>query len=139
MEDREKLKSLGISGKLLDVLLELRAVIDLHGLSEHESSQLLDIISSTGMEEVNKLSLLSEDSWGDFEYGNTIPGDYVRVRPDSYDSITGHKHNGRVGKITNISGRRVRIRYLGIKQSSSMDHPISNLQSPKHGIQLKTS
>lgn len=136
----ERLESLGIkksSPEVFDAVRELITALRVRNMVEEDLKLTLELISY-GYDEVMDYPILSEEEWTDFDYGNTKPGDYVKVKSGSYNSPNGIKHNDRVGRITNISGRRVHVRYLGTSKVSDMSHPIANLQSPKYGIQWKT-
>lgn len=133
----ERLESLGIkesSPEVFDAVKELVTALRLRNMSEHDLRLTLELVSS-GYNEIINYPMYSDDYWVDFDYGNIKPGDYVKVRDGIYNSPTGLKHNGRVGRITNISGRRVHVRYIGTTRVSDMHHPISNLQTLKYGIQ----
>ena len=138
---RDRVEKLGIResrpevyGALIDVLTVLR----LRNLDYQECKEILDLISERGRNEIMNFPLLEDEDWQDFDYGNAKVGHYVRVKPYAYDSSTGQKHNGRLGRVLNISGRRVLVQYIGISGYSDMHHPIGMLQSPKYGIQWKT-
>lgn len=136
----ERLKAIGLkksSPEVFDAVTELITALRVRDMTEEDLKLTLEIISY-GFEEINSFNIFDGNLWMDFDYGNTKPGDYVKVKDNSYDSPTGTNHNGRVGRITNISGRRVHVRYLGTSRVSDMTHPISHLQSPKHGLQLNT-
>ena len=136
----ERLESLGIkksSPEVFDAVLELVTTLRVRGMSEDDLRLTLELVSS-GYDEIQGYPIYDEDSWMDFDYGNVKPGDYVKVRGGIYETPTGMKHNNRVGRITNISGRRVNVRYLGTSRVSDMTHPIANLQTLKYGLQWKT-
>lgn len=109
-----------------------------HDLLPDEKETVLDLVSRLGRQDLLGFPGYTEDDWGDFDYGNARPGHYVRVRPDTYDSPTGKVHNGLVGVVVRISGRRCTVRYLANPESSPMTHPIQNIQSIKTVVRLKT-
>lgn len=126
-----KLISLGYSENSPVFLATMDALISLtaHELTSAEKNIVLDLVSSFGFNEVDSSPLFYDDAWIDFDYGNVRIGDYIRVKDGAYDSLTGEAHNGRVGVLLNLSGRRASVRYLGIRSKSRMSHPIGNLQS----------
>lgn len=135
-EAAEKLKALGYTrdSPIFSAVLDIIATISLHDLSSKDEKDVLNLITS---QEFEDFPLLDDTSWVEFDYGNVKPGDYVRIKKDSYDSETGREHNGRVGRLVNLSGRRATVRYLGIKGISPMRHPIGNLQSLKFGVRIE--
>ena len=137
IELSEKLKSLGFSpgSNIYSAIMDVSATISMHKLSKEDTNTVLNLVGGSNLHEIDNYPMYSNDSWVDFDYGNVRVGDYIRVKPDSYDSDTGAKHNGRVGLLVNISARRCTVRYLGIHHISTMQHPIGNLQSLKHGVQ----
>ena len=133
----EKLESLGLlqSSAVTSAVSDVLATLSMHNLTENQEREVLDLISSKGLSEIIETPLFSDDAWVDFDYGNVKIGDYVRVKPNVYDSDTGSKHNSRVGVLVTIRARRCTVRYLGINHVYPMQHPIRNLQSLKHGVQ----
>jgi len=129
-----KVEYLGFSKNdpIYKALYDILLVLDSSDLSSEDTSILLELLSGTSLEELNQLKEVSE--WGEFDYGNAKIGSLVRVKDNVYDSSTGLRHNGRVGFILSISGRKCRIRYAGTRGSSGLAHPIDNLQSPKYGV-----
>lgn len=106
-----------------------------HNLSSDDWEAVLDVISTYGRNELAKFPFAGDDMWEEFNYGNVIAGDYVRVRPDAYTSETGSTHNGLVGVLLRVSGRRCSVRYLGRQAVSPMQHPIDSLMSMKRTVQ----
>lgn len=137
----EKLESLGHSkgSPVFSAVMDAVASISVHQLSELQESEVLSLISPQGMFELVDTPLFSDDAWMEFDYGNAKPGDYVRVEPDAYDSVTGVNHNSRVGVLLYVKARRCTVRYIGINSTSTMHHPIGKLQSLKYGVQWKTT
>lgn len=136
----ERLESLGIkksSPEVFDAVVELIMALRARGMGDQDLRLTLELVGS-GYDEISGYPMYDENSWMDFDYGNVKPGDYVKVKSDAYTSTTGAKHNDRVGRITNISGRRVHVRYLGTSRVSEMSHPIANLQTLNYGLQWKT-
>lgn len=136
-ELQKKLESSGYASRpeVLSAVLDAVYALKAHNLSDGDLRLSMEILSVSGYQELLEFRGYSEEDWQDFDYGNVKPGSYVRVKPDSYDSETGKSHNGRVGILLNISGRRCTVRYLGTKGATSMKHPISNLQSLKYGVE----
>lgn len=136
----ERLESIGIkksSPEVFDAVVELVMALRARNMSEQDLRLTLELVGS-GYDEIADYPLYDDESWMDFDYGNVKPGDYVKVKSNAYDSPTGIKHNNRVGRITNISGRRVHVRYLGTSRVSEMTHPIANLQTLVYGLQWNT-
>lgn len=137
----EKLEALGYSpnSPVFSAVLDVVASISIHNLTEEQEREVLNLVSPQGMVEILDTPLYEEDAWVDFDYGNVKIGDYVRVKPKSYDSDSGLKHNSRVGVLLNLKARRCTVRYIGINSKSTMQHPIGNLQSLKYSVQWKTT
>lgn len=133
----ERLRTFGYEGQpevtsaVLDAVWALKA----HDLTPDQLKLAMELLSADGYKELTTAPTYSEDDWMDFDYGNVKPGAYVRVKPHSYDSDLGAKHNGRIGVLLNIAGRRCMLRYLGTRGRTSMRHPIGNLQSLRYGVQ----
>lgn len=117
---------------------DLMVAFDQHELSETDQTVVLNMFSEFGRDDLGKIPLCGDDAWEEFNYGNVKVGEYVKVKPDMYDSPEGESHNGLVGTLLRVSGRRCTVRYLGRPDISPMHHPIDNLLSIKRAIQLKT-
>lgn len=135
----EKLESIGYKAgsNVHRAVSDALVAIEQHKLSQDEYAAILDLLSEFGRDSLGHYPSFGDDLWQDFDYGNVIVGDYVRVRHDAYDSETGKHHNGLVGELLNVSGRRCSVRYIGLRGASKMYHPIGNLESLKHGVHLK--
>lgn len=72
-----------------------------------------------------------EVQWGEFDYGNTKIGDFVRVKKDAYDSSSGEPHNGLVGKLTYMRNGKCTVEYIGLGAGNSSFHPMEKLESMK--------
>lgn len=133
----KKLEDSGYSGhpEVINAVLDAVYALKAHNLSDQDLVLSMELLSGPGYQELQEFRGYSNSDWQDFDYGNVKPGSYVKVKENSYDSDTGRLHNGRVGILMNISGRRCTVRYLGTKGLSSMKHPIANLQSLKYGVQ----
>lgn len=127
----ERVEALGhkAGSPVHSALSDALVAMDQHNLTPDELEAVLDLISSSGRAEISQLPHTTEGSWVDFDYGNVRSGDYVKVRPDAYDSDTGAVHNGLVGVLLRVSNRRCTVRYLGRQATSPMQHPIDNLLS----------
>lgn len=135
----EKLESVGYKAgsNVHEAVSDALVAIEQHKLSQDEYAAILDLLSKFGRDTLGHYPSYGDDLWQEFNYGNVKVGDYVRVRHDAYDSDTGKPHNGKVGVLLNVSGRRCTVRYIGLRGVSKMFHPIDNLESLKHGVHLK--
>lgn len=126
-------KQLAESGKAVNeaTVAVLKAFDDArekHLLTDDEQREVL--------QNVQKLALgyaLVKDK-PDEKWGPVIPGEYnvsdtVRVREDAYTGTTGHRHNGKRGRITAVHQSKVVVIYDDAKNSEeSFFHEPSNLQ-----------
>jgi len=133
----EKVEAIGhLKGsKTHSALSDALVAMSQHNLSSEEWEAVLQALSASGRSELEDLPLFTDDMWEEFNYGNVRPGDYVKVKPNAYDSDTGSKHNGLVGVLIRVSGRRCLVRYLTHQAPAQMRHPIDSLLSLKHGVQ----
>lgn len=138
---QQKMDQAGFSSrsKMYWAVSDMLTALDQWELSEDEKSQAMNLLSGFGRNDLAMYPPYGDNVWDKFDYGNVRPGDYIKVKPDAYDSEHGSKHNGRVGVATHISGRRCRVRYLTETNPSYMHHPIENLLSVKYMIKLKTN
>lgn len=120
------------SSPVYKVLFDILTVIENANLSEEDQKTLYQLMSPEGFAEI--YNVLEVREWSEFDYGNVKVGSLVKVKDDAYSSETGKAHNGRVGFLLDISGRRCLVRYVGTRGKSEMRHPIENLQSPKYGV-----
>lgn len=97
----------------------------------------LNLISEYGLSDLERTPIIPEDSWVEFDYGNVKIGEYVMVAKDAYDSITGMKHNGRLGVLIGMSGHRGTVRYIAEKEHSEMRHPMDKLRSIDYVVKSK--
>lgn len=135
---RSKLKAIGYSGedeeskKILDAVVATSLTISGFKLSGSSLNTVLELLQTNSKMVVDAWTKDHADAlWEDFNYGNTTFGDYVRVKLDAYDSISGAVHNGLVGKLTQMSGGKCLVEYLGLAAGNSMTHPMENLDSLK--------
>lgn len=136
----EKLESIGYdpASTVHRAVSDALVAIEQYNLSSSEYTSILDLVSEFGRDTLGQTPTFGDEMWKDFDYGNVVVGDYVRVKKDAYDSITGSPHNGLVGRLLNVSNRRCTVRYIGLRGSSNMFHSIDNLDSMKSRVQLKT-
>lgn len=134
---RKRLESLGYSGlreddeSLIQALVAVQLTLQSFDLSEAAQGAVLDLLSATGREALESTPIFSEDSWQDFDYGNVKLWDYVRVKTDAYDSVTGSRHNGLVGILVYMSGGNCTVNYIGLATGNSQKHPMEKLDSLK--------
>lgn len=126
----ERVRAAGYDGPIHDAIVSLAVTLDKFELSDEHKSVVLNLISTTGREQLDNLpqQVLDAD-WEDFNYGNVKIGEYVRVKKDAYDSPTGSKHNGLVGILARADARRFLVQYLGEHVGSTMYHPEKSLES----------
>lgn len=120
--------------RLVEAARALAVTLGSYELPEEAEDNLLDLLSSAGRDELNKLPQLGEEVWEDFNYGNVYQGDFVRVKKDAYDSDTGSLHNGRVGVMTFMRSGRCRVKYVGLSAGKTSEHPKEKLDSLKRGV-----
>lgn len=135
---RASLQSIGYSGedpesyKILDAVVAACLTIAEFDLSEEALKTVLSLIQSDSRLAISAWMRAKEGMlWEDFNYGNTTFGDYVRVKVDAYDSVSGTPHNGLVGILTQMSQGKCLVEYLGLAAGQSMYHPMENLESLK--------
>ena len=127
----EKIQELGYSDKVASAVFDVIVTLDSFEFSDKELEDVFDLLSNHGMSELESVPNFTEDMWEPFSYGNVRPGDFIRVSKNAYDSPTGEVHNGRVGILVTISGRRCTVRYIGVNRLATITHPIDNLESIK--------
>jgi hypothetical protein len=131
---RAKLESLGYTGthrddeSVIQALVAVRLTLETLNLSEDAQGAVMDLLTGHGWEAFPETT---EDSWQGFDYGNVKLFNFVRVKPDAYDSDTGAKHNGLVGILTDMRGGQCTVQYLGLASRSSHRHPMEKLDSLK--------
>lgn len=127
---RDTYEAIGYDGALVEALVSVAVTLDKYDLTDSEKEVVYNLLSEAGR---NKLAELPEKliagAWEPFNYGNVRIGDYVRVRPDTYDSETGKLHNGLVGKLLHMSNRRCTVDYLGEAAGRTIRHPMEFLDS----------
>lgn len=129
---RETYEAIGYSGALVEALVSVAVVLDKYQLPDSEKEVVFNLLSEAGRNKVADLpDALLGQHWEPFNYGNVKIGDYVRVRPGSYDSSTGQRHNGLVGKLLHMASRRCLVDYLGEEAGRQIRHPMEFLDSLK--------
>lgn len=131
---RDKLISLGYDGSheddesVVQALVAVRLTLESLKLSEGAQGAVLDLLRDTEWEDFPETT---EDSWQDFDYGNVQLFDFVRVKPNAYDSDSGVKHNSLIGILTDMRGGQCTVKYLGLASRNSHRHPKEKLDSLK--------
>lgn len=126
----KRVRAAGYDGAIHDAIVSVAVTVDKFDLTDEQKSVVLDFISSTGRAQLSALpQRLLDAEWEDFNYGNVKIGDYVRVKPNAYDSKTGSVHNGLVGVLARASAHRFFVEYLGENVGTSQFHPESSLES----------
>lgn len=122
--------AMGFRPEIVDAVVSLATVLDRHELSDSQKETVFHLLSEAGQQSLKAVpeKVITGD-WVEFDYGNVKIGDYVRVRPDAYDSETGAKHNGRVGTLKHMSHNRCVVEYVGAETGDSLAHPMGNLES----------
>ena len=134
---RAKLVSLGYSGlreddeSLIQALVAVNLTLQSFELSEGAQGAVLDLLSASGREALEDTPVFTEDAWQDFDYGNVKLWEFVRVKPDAYDSETGSRHNGLLGVLAYMSGGNCTVNYIGLATGNSQKHPMAKLDSLK--------
>lgn len=132
LELRRAVGSLGYSRDVTNAVISCAVALDQYGLSDDDKSVVFELISKAGRKKLGALpERLLTGQWEEFNYGNVKLGDYVRVRPGSYDSPSGQPHNGKVGVLRRVSARQATIEYIGDDSGRLMKHPVANLESLK--------
>lgn len=131
----DALKKAGIpeTSKIYQLMYDILLIVEYNEVSSNDLQAVLQLLSYDGSYELSNTKIPTQ--WSEFDYGNAKIGSLVKVKEDAYTSETGLRHNGRIGFLLDISGRRCLIRYLGTRGKSDMRHPIDNLQSPKYGVE----
>lgn len=134
---REKLENLGYTGlreddeSLIQALVAVHLTLEAFELSKGAREAILGFLSATGREDLESVPVFGEDAWQNFDYGNVKLGEFVRVKPDAYDSPTGALHNGLVGILGHMYGGKCTVKYIGLASENSQKHPMENLCSLK--------
>lgn len=136
---REKLEGLGYSGlreddeSLVQALVAVHLTLETFELSKAARGAILDLLSANGRDALQSIPVFGEDEWISFDYGNVGIGEFVRVKPDAYDSPTGAAHNGLVGVLFQMSAGKCHVNYIGLASGNSQHHPMEKLDSLKGG------
>jgi len=119
--------------KIYKTLHDIFSILSYNNITEEERNIISQLLSDYGYSEISSISI--PNRWMEFDYGNVKTGTVVKVKEDAYSSETGQLHNGRVGFVLDISGRRCLVRYAGTRGKSEMRHPIDKLLSAKYGVE----
>lgn len=140
-EIRPKLEMIGYtnSPRVVDAIAAVMMTLESHKLNTYEQDLVLDLISKDGREALAGVPDWDEDSWVDFDYGNVKQGEFVRVKPDAYDSESGARHNGLVGVLQYMKSRVCTVDYIGLASGNSQKHPMEKLQSLKGAYNRRPS
>lgn len=122
--------AMGFKIEIVNAVVSLATVLDRHNLSDADKETVFRLLSDAGQESLQEVpEKVITGEWRDFDYGNVQIGDYVRIKPDAYDSESGAKHNGRVGILQHMSHNRCTVAYVGAEVGEGLAHPMSNLES----------
>ena len=136
---RTRLESLGYTGlreddeSLIQALTAVHLTLETFELSEGAREAVLDLLSANGRDALATAPAFGEDAWRTFDYGNVKLGEFVRVKPDAYDSPSGSRHNGLVGILEHMFGGKCTVNYIGLASGNSQKHPMEKLDSLKGG------
>lgn len=119
--------------KVYKTLYDIFSILSYNNITDEERNIISQLLGGSGYSEISSISV--PNRWMEFDYGNVKTGAIVKVKEDAYSSETGQLHNGRVGFVLDISGRRCLVRYAGTRGKSEMRHPIDKLLSPKYGVE----
>lgn len=136
---RNHLTNAGIEtdSKEFFAIMDAMVAFSFHIDDEVSCKRALSVISDFGVKQMESTPLIPEDAWGEFDYGNVHIGEYVKVKPDAYESGNGLEHNNRLGVLTSVSGRRCTVRYITEPQPRQMNHPIDRLLSLRFVVKSK--
>ena len=138
-ELRSKLESIGYTGlreddeSLIQALVAVHLTLETFELSEAARGAVMDLLSRNGRDALDSVPIFGEDAWKSFDYGNVKLGEFVRIKPDAYDSPTGASHNGLVGILSHMRDRKCTVSYIGLASGNSQHHPMEKLDSLKEG------
>jgi hypothetical protein len=139
---RQLLESIGYDADnpegatITNAIIAVSLTLSAFDLSPEGIKTVKSLISSAGWADASTLPVtFTEDSWQDFDYGNVGIGDYVRVKKDAYDSVTGSRHNGLVGRLTFVKSGYCSVEYIGLGTGNTMKHAMGKLQSLKRSVQ----
>lgn len=142
---RSRMISLGYGGyrgddkKVVDALIAVHLTLESYKLSATAQELVFSLLSKDGRASLANTPDWDEDSWQDFDYGNVKQGEFVRVRPDAYDSESGARHNGLVGVLQFMKSRVCTVDYIGLATGNSHKHAMEKLQSLKGAYNRRPS
>lgn len=129
---RDSLTNAGIEtdSEMYHAIIDAAVALSNRQLNSDQIKYALGFISEYGLNQMENTLTIPDEAWAPFDYGNVRVGEYVKVKPDAYDSATGWVHNGRLGVVTNVSGRRCTVRYLtNTDPDATQQHPLDKLLS----------
>jgi hypothetical protein len=122
--------------KIADATIAVLLTLSTFDLSEDAKKTVRNLMSTRFEADVSTLPYqFTEDSWQDFDYGNVTIGSYVRVKKDAYDSESGARHNGLVGRLLFMKGGSCSVEYIGLATGNTMKHPMDKIESLKRSVQ----
>jgi len=142
---RSRMISIGYGGyrgddkKVVDAIIAVHLTLESYKLSPNALNIVLDLLSKNGRASLENTPNWDEDSWVDFDYGNVKQGEFVRVKPDAYDSESGSRHNGLVGTLQYMKSHVCTVDYIGLATGNSHKHPMEKLQSLKGAYNRRPS
>jgi hypothetical protein len=142
---RSRMISLGYGGyrgddkKVVDAIIAVHLTLESYKLSQSAQDIVFDLLSKNGRASLANTPDWDDDSWIDFDYGNVKHGEFVRVKPDAYDSESGARHNGLVGVLQFMKSRVCTVDYIGLATGNSHKHPMEKLQSLKGAYNRRPS
>jgi hypothetical protein len=137
--------SLGYGGyrgddkNVVDALIAVHLTLESYKLRPEAQEIVLRFLTKEGRASLANTPDWDEESWQEFDYGNVKTGEFVRVKPNAYDSESGARHNGLVGKMTYMRGRVCTVEYIGLATGNSHKHPMEKLQSLKGAYNRRPS
>lgn len=121
--------------KAADAIIAVLLTLSTFEMDDDTKTTVLNLISSHGLRSIKSTPFFVEEDWKDFDYGNVKIGDFVRVKKDAYDSVTGAKHNGLVGVLKFMKSGQCSVDYIGLASGNTMKHPKERLESLKRSVQ----
>lgn len=129
----------GDDKKAIDAIIAVHLTLESYKLSDTGQELVFNMLSKYGRESLKNTPDWDNDSWQDFDYGNVKQGEFVRVKPDAYDSESGARHNGLVGVLQYMKSRVCTVDYIGLATGNSHKHPMEKLQSLKGAYNRRPS
>ena len=126
-----------VDSDIYNALSDAFIALSFWNLDSGSVDRALNLISEYGLSDLESTPNIPADAWVEFDYGNVKIGEYVMVANDAYDSSTGRRHNGRLGVLTGMSGRRCTVRYIAEQDHAEMRHPMDKLRSISYVVKSK--